>query len=394
MKLIYFFFLFFCFAGPLSAAIQVHQVPPQFTDNRIKTFISDSHYILSAEPALQKNKLLVYLPASYQRTKESSYYLSLAANAGYHVISLAYPGINNMYLSCEHSTDPPCYENFHRELAEGKNYTSLADIDTFESIFFRLKSLLVYLKTNYPQENWTPYLNAQGEIEQSLITWSGHSDGAGHAAVIAKYNAVDRVVLFSGPKDFSLHYYLPPVWMHTGVWKTDASKMYAFAHTSDDYAFQKEIWDSLGLNKFGIPVNVASNPPPYKSSHQLITSAQVSVPDIQGCTIVDSRSPKSQGNYVFEPVWRYLLNIESTTAIYEDKVEVLRIYPNPIHAGQSLNIPEARPDQQFELLDYLGRKIYSVKGRSITLDAHLTPGCYYIKGWARRKLFIAPLLIH
>lgn len=375
------------------AGIQIHSIKPDVADPRIRTFIADSHYVVSADPAKQKNSLLVHLGASYQKPGDASYYLQLAANAGYHVISLAYPGINNMYATCEHSTDPLCYENFHREVAEGRNYSPWIEIDTFESIFFRLQSVLKFLQMNYPQENWSSYLDGQGRLLQSKITWSGHSDGAGHAAVIAKYYAVHRVVCFSGPKDFSLHYYLPPVWTHTGEWKTDKSALYVFAHTSDEYAFQKEIWDSLGLNKFGPPVNVASSNSPYKSSHQLITSAAVSIADIHGSTILDTRSPKESGKYVFEPVWKYLLGIESGTSILVNEFTAIRLFPNPIQRGRPLSIRSPVPIQDLELIDVNG-KIYKINNQNFQLDPQRAAGLYFVRVKMKQQVYTCPLLVY
>lgn len=49
----------------------------------------------------------------------------------------------------------------------------------------------------------------------------------------------------------------------------------------------------MGLNKYGPLVNVSVHLPPYLSSHQLITSAAVSVADVHGFTVLDTRSPKA-----------------------------------------------------------------------------------------------------
>jgi len=279
-------------------------------------------------------------------------------------------------------------------MIEGRNYSSGIAIDSFESIFFRLQRVLVYLNKNYPQENWSKFIDGQGILIPSQITWSGHSDGAGHAAVIAKYYSVGRVVCFSGPKDFSLHYYLPPVWMHTGEWKTDKSKLFVFAHTGDEYTFQKEIWDSLGLNKYGLPINVGSNAPPYKSSHQLITSVSVSIADIHGSTILDSRSPKVLGNYVFEPVWRYLLDMESTTAIKAQVFKYIKVFPNPVHPGEELKIDTPFKIQNLEFLDCTGKKIHKITGACFTLEPQLSSGVYFIRGMVNQQTLIAPIVVY
>ena len=376
------------------AGVQLRSIRPDATDNRIKTFTADSHYICTPETAKQRNLLLIHLPASFHKASESSQYLQLAAREGYHVISLAYPGINNMYSSCEHSTDPPCYENFHREVAEGVNYSPEITIDTFESIFFRLKRTLDYLQLNYPSENWSYFLDSQGRLDHSRMIWSGHSDGAGHATAISKYYSVHRVVCFSGPKDFSLHYYLPPVWVHTGAWKTDKSRIYAFAHTSDDYLFQKEIWDSLGLNKYGPPVNVSVHMPPYLSSHQLITSASVSVADIHGSTVLDARSPKAQDNYVFEPVWKYVLNIGSSTSVKSRDALRFTVSPNPVQAGQQVLIQHSSPIKSFDFFDFKGRKIDSFTGPVFSIKPGLSTGIYFIRSSLGGRALITSLVVY
>jgi len=394
MRLIIFIGFFIVIVIQSFAGIQVRSIRPDATDSRIKTYTSDSHYILTPETTKQRNLLLVHLPESFHKATQSSHYLQLAAGEGYHVISLAYPGLNNMYSSCEHSTDPPCYENFHREVAEGINFSPEITIDTFESIFFRLMRALDYLQLNYPLENWSSFLDEQGRLDHSRMIWSGHSDGAGHVAAISKYYSVHRVVCFSGPKDFSLHYYLPPVWVHTGDWKTDKSRIYAFTHTSDDYLFQREIWDSLGLNKYGPPVNVAIQASPYRSSHQLITSASVNVAYIHGSTILDARSPKAQGNYIFEPVWRYLLNIESSTSI-KSQIDIrFNVSPNPVQAGQQVLIHHSFPINSVEFFDISGRRIDSVTGSVFRIKPGLTAGIYFIRARIGRQTVISSLEVY
>jgi len=182
--------------------------------------------------------------------------------------------------------------------------------------------------------------------------------------------------------------------MHTGEWKTDKSKLYVFAHTSDEYTFQKEIWDSLGLNKYGLPINVGSNTPPYKSSHQLITSSSVSIADIHGSTIVDSRSPKELGNYVFEPVWKYLLDIESTTVTKAQLLKYIKVFPNPIHPGEELKIDTPLKIQNLEFLDCIGNRIHKITGAHFRLQPDLSRGFYFIRGMVNQQTLIAPLVVY
>jgi predicted esterase len=55
----------------------------------------------------------------------------------------------------------------------------------------------------HPFESWAQYLATPDSIDWSNIIVGGHSQGAGHAAYLAKFNSVNRVLLFSGPNDYS-----------------------------------------------------------------------------------------------------------------------------------------------------------------------------------------------
>ena len=96
-------------------------------------------------------------------------------------------------------------------------------VNISECIAQRLIRLLTYLHFQNPEKGWDKYLTTiteeeaistpsdsiilQGEksfiatVNWSKIILSGHSQGAGHAAYIAKNRIVGRVVLFSGPQE-------------------------------------------------------------------------------------------------------------------------------------------------------------------------------------------------
>ncbi len=76
----------------------------------------------------------------------------------------------------------------------------------------RLVKLLQYLDVQHPDEHWGDYLIG-GEPNWSRIVISGHSQGAGMAAYIAKRKAVARVVLFSSPWDYVKSSRQPAPWL-------------------------------------------------------------------------------------------------------------------------------------------------------------------------------------
>lgn len=355
--------------------------------------VQDSHTVYLNDVVYRRSLLLIHLPSSFDQTTRSSVFCSLAAQSGYHVISLAYPGLTNMYSSCEHSTDAACYENIHLELVDGINRASQIEIDSSESILYRLNRLLHFLNSNYPAEGWDRFLDEQGRIRFASTIWSGHSDGAGHALVIAKVHRVHRVICFSGPKDFSLHYYLPPVWFSNGSWKTDRSEIFAFAHTSDDYAFQREIWDSLGLSKFGAPMNVEASQPPYNSSHQLITSYPLPVANIHGSTILDDRTPRIAGNWVYEPVWKYVLDFASTPVKESNSVPFISIYPNPVQRGNPITLNTDITTGTARLYDLNGRLLRVFRDRIIYIDYALPAGPCFLHFTAGNQDLVFQLII-
>ena len=118
---------------------------------------------------------------------------------------------------------------------------------------------------------------------------------------------------------------------------------------------------------------------PYNNSHQLITSANVPVGDRHFCTILDNRTILQNGIPLFEPVWKYLLDVPLiSTAVTSKKIEnTIKIYPNPLKTGEKLQI-EHKQDTEFLLLNIAGVKVQS--GKLFQMQTHiLTPGLYFIK---------------
>ena len=64
----------------------------------------------------------------------------------------------------------------------------------------RLTKLLGFLAAHYPMEGWSRFL-ADDKPKWSQIALSGHSQGGGEAAMLAKLRVVARVVLFSSVVD-------------------------------------------------------------------------------------------------------------------------------------------------------------------------------------------------
>jgi hypothetical protein len=366
--------LYLLFGCILNA--QILEIAPEVTHPAIK-INGLAHRIYFSKNIAAPKRLLIYLPAFGYNTNSANQFCQFAAAGGYHTISLAYLYHDLLHATCEHSTRATCFEEFHLEMIEGKNYSALIQIDTFNSLIFRIRAVIQYLL----QQGYTDfeaYLNPQGALRLDQISFAGHLDAAGIVARMAKKYPVQRAIFFSGPRDFSLHYYLPPEWMSTRDWKTERSKLFAFAHQIDEKLILDEIYDSLGLKKFGPPKVVEKVPKPYDSTRILLTSFGVPAFAARDAPIIDAITPSAGGKAIFEPVWSYLLgtDLNSSVRTEEKTNSKLLWYPNP--APSNAIIRSQLPIKDVLILDLSGKKIIHTIGSTVNL-ASMSPGTYLIR---------------
>ena len=154
-----------------------------------------------------------------------------AARLGYHVIGLMYPTGGGLAKACPTTPDPSaCYENARLEIIDGIDRVAFLNVSVANSIDNRLTKLLQYLALQYPDEGWDRFL-LRDKPKWSQIAVSGHSQGGGNAAMIAKIRLVARVVLFSSVTD-SIQTEAPS-WVATHV--TPVERYYGIAHDRDGF---------------------------------------------------------------------------------------------------------------------------------------------------------------
>ena len=134
---------------------------------------------------------------------------------------------------------------------------------------------------------------------------AGISHGSTTAARFAIHQKVDRVVMFSGPRDQLENWYSLPS-------ATPSNRFFGFTHVLDggwsgDHYCRS--WELLGLNQYGPIVNVEQSKPPFGNSRRLITDADVKKDanralssSVPGGAAVKNAS----GKFIHEEVWRYL----------------------------------------------------------------------------------------
>lgn len=301
---------------PVAGAPSVErEVLPASTNAAININLS-AHVVINPNPAVTaRGRLFVMLPGTLAVARTYRLILRTGATRGYHAIGLTYPNDSPVEGICASSSDPACAENFRRETINGENVSSLVAVDPANSIVGRLEALLTSLAASFPNEGWGQYL-VGGRINWALVTVAGHSQGAGHAAFLAKIQSLDRAVMFSGPTDTGVADGSPAPWLNF-INTTPLSRQYAFTHVADTLASIDQItrnWAALGLPTQGALTSVDGTSAPFGNSHQLTTNAAPnpsptgpSASPTHGAPVVDAVTPlTAQGAPLFEPVWIYL----------------------------------------------------------------------------------------
>jgi len=291
-----------------SAPLVLHIVAPQATDPAIDKAL-DNHYVWLDTTVRSNHKLFVFLPgtgltpAVYQLVQQE------AARLGYHVIGLMYVNTPGLAKVCPNDPDPAaCYENSRLEIIDGIDRSPWVDVNPANSIDNRLTKLLEYLITQYPDEGWERFLLGD-EPKWSQIAMSGHSQGGGHAAMIAKIRLVARVVMFSSVTDSLQSASVP--WVATQV--TPSERYWGIDHGLDEqFRSIRASWDSLGMSIFGPAVAPENSAPPYGFTHMLVTHyLPLRGPGraAHGAPCTDFNTPlDADGKPLFREAWRYLLS--------------------------------------------------------------------------------------
>ena len=270
--------------------------------------LSDSfgNHVAAAPNGARVNRLFVHLVGTGGKPPSTVLVLREAATQGLHAIGLAYPNVPSVDSLCSSSSDAACHEKVRLEIIDGTDRTPLVAVDRANSIENRLATALTYLARQYPAEGWGQYLS-NGVPAWGSVAISGHSQGGGHAAIMARDRVMARVCMFGSPGDRSNAFNAPAAWL-TAPHATPTERYYGFTHQQDSQANTLRNWAALGMASLGAPVNVDSVGPPYVNSHQLTTNAVPALAgEYHGSVVVDRTTPLGvDGRAVFAPVWRQM----------------------------------------------------------------------------------------
>ena len=225
---------------------------------------------------------------------------------GMHAIQVHYANGWFGKLNKEPPPDDKYLGRIRLEAATGEDFSDAISIPKPDGMAERSFQFVKWLAKENPQGKWDQFLTADKKgLRWEHVIVAGISHGSTTAARFAIHQKVDRVVMFSGPRDQLESWYSLPS-------ATPANRFFGFTHvldggwTADHYC---RSWELLGLNQFGPIINVDQTPAPYGNSRRLITGADVkkdanrahssSVPG--GAAVKDA-----SGKYIHEAVWKYV----------------------------------------------------------------------------------------
>lgn len=299
----------------VEAEVTRVKIVPRDTDpaigtefNQPNTAYVDRGIVVDQDPKLpaDRHELLVFLPGTSGNGDRGGEGLcDLAARLGYHAVSLTYPTAMAAAQVCANDPDPAAFELFRSALIEGGRSPHIT-VSRADSIEQRLIRLLQRLQQLRPREAWGQFLRADGTLRWESIAWSGHSQGGGHAALIALRHRVARVICTGAPKDYSRAMDAPAAW-YTHASATPKSRFFTFNHVGDrqgcNWAQQLRNVTALGLKALGEPVDVSRTQPPYGHSRILFTTFPVTSDSREAhSSVISSRDADR-----LEPIWRYML---------------------------------------------------------------------------------------
>lgn len=266
------------------------------------------------------NKLFVFLPGTGGVPNQYELILKAGARRGFHTIGLDYPNPTAVGVLCLTSSDPDCFWDVRRTIVTGASGLSPdISVTPANAIVTRLSEAVAYLDRTYPTEGWGQYLLSGGALDWSKVITGGHSQGGGHAGVMAKLYAMGRACYFASPPDWNAANH-PTAPNAPASWEgyanvTPAALQFGFGGLQDPsvpYSKLSVIWQTLGLGAYGAGVSVDASAPPYGNSHTLTTNATPNTSTdpgtpLHGLTVRDVFTPlDASGQPAFDAAWGYL----------------------------------------------------------------------------------------
>lgn len=294
-------------ATTAGAAPRTGNLLPVDTDPAI-VLAKQPHRWFVDDAVASRRELLVYLPGTAADTSGQDELGRLAASLGYDVLFLMYP--NDVAAAvCRDDPDATAFERFRREVVAGGDRHDAVRVGTADAIENRLLRALQALARGEPAR-WRRFLDDDGRVAWPRVALAGHSQGGGHALLLAMDHAVARVVLLGAPKDYSRALGAPAAWLASRG-RTPPTRMFALVHAQDAQAIgfreQLENLRAIGLDDVA---DAGRSSPPYGGAHVVVTNApgrEVGSAMAHLGLAFDFMLPRDGGRNLHEDAWRYLL---------------------------------------------------------------------------------------
>lgn len=283
------------------------QVLPEDADPAVWHF-RQPHRVFLDNAVAARGELLVFLPGTGATTDDQNEFGRTAARLGYHVVYLMYP--NDVPAAvCQDDEGENSFENFRREIIGGGDRDPRVTVDFADSIERRLLQLIRWLAANRANEEWRQFL-AGDEPAWRKIALAGHSQGGGHAQLLAKDHPVLRVVALGSPKDYNQRHGRPAAWYGGGA--TPPGRLFALIHEQDTQAISyTQQLENLRASGLTTTADIDRLSPPYDRAHVLTTN-QPGTPVNSALAhlglVFDFMLPRGpDGRPRYEPAWIYML---------------------------------------------------------------------------------------
>jgi polyhydroxybutyrate depolymerase len=297
-------------------AIRVEFIDPLQTDPLMSPLneLPDSdernlhHFISVPTNPSNSGVLYVHLPGSGGLPEDYQILNKHAATLGYHVINLAYPNWPAVRTLIMDESDVDLPEKIRRERLYGENQTILIQVNKNNSIENRIIKLLEYNHFRHPEEHWDQFLTANNGLYWYKIVVGGHSQGAGHAAYLAKQHPLQGIIMFAGPGDYVKDVGSAPWIFQENM--ISAEQMYAFTHRFDPvsriFFTHQEI---LGLDAYGSIQRIDKKSIDELSGHML-SSWLLDIPEknYHGSVAVDDFLPTNDALSYYYTAWTYMFS--------------------------------------------------------------------------------------
>jgi hypothetical protein len=222
---------------------------------------------------------------------------------GYHGIQPHYANSWLGALTKEQLNEGSNLGKVRLEAATGEDFSPLVNIPKPDGMMERSLQFVKWLATENPEGKWEQFITADGSgLRWEKVIMSGISHGSTTAARFAMHQKVDRVVMFSGPRDNTENW-------QGGTSATASNRFFGFSHVLDggwvaDHYCRS--WQLLKMHNHGPIVNVDAATPPYGNTRRLITNIDVKNNSGRAHTIVVPGSKDTMGQWVYDEVFHYL----------------------------------------------------------------------------------------